>query len=131
MNDEILNRTVGRYRQLAQLNSEMEGAVHAGDFERVTLLCRLMDDLQAAVQADDGAVLNLLRQRGDGHDGRILELLALMQDIQERSQRLLPHLNAIMAVQRSELQKLRQGGVLLQGYKQPVVRAGGRISSTN
>ena len=61
----------------------------------------------------------------------MLELLSLMQEIQERNQRLLPHLNAALAVQQSELRTLRRGGVVLHGYRQTVVQTGRRISSAN
>ena len=61
----------------------------------------------------------------------MLELLSLMQEIQERNQRLLPHLNAALAVQQSELRTLRRGGVVLHGYKQTVVQTGRRISTAN
>ena len=73
----------------------------------------------------------LLGQGGDGHEGRVLELLSLMQEIQERSQRLLPHLNAVLAVQQSERRALRRGNEVLQGYRQPPGQTGRRISSTN
>lgn len=127
----ILDRTIDQYRELARLNGQIEQAVYGGDYERSEQLCRIVSELQDAVRADNSAVLAMLREHGDDHDGRMMALLALMQEIQERNQRLLPHLNAALAVQRSELHALRKGGALLQGYKQPGVQAGRRISSTH
>ena len=131
MGTALLDRTIDQYRELARLNAEIEQAVYRNDHERIDQLCLSVGELQEAVRADDSAVLALLRQQGDGQDGRVLELLSLMQEIQERNQRLLPHLNAALAVQQSELRTLRRGGVVLHGYKQSVVQTGRRISSAN
>lgn len=131
MGAALLDRTIGQYRKLARLNAEIEQAVSRGDHESIDRLCRTMTELQESVRADDSRVLALLGQDGDGHEGRVLELLSLMQEIQERNQRLLPHLNAVLAVQQSERRALRRGNEVLQGYRQPVGQTGRRISSTN
>ena len=131
MGAALLDRTINQYRELARLNAEIEQAVYRGDHESIDRLCRTMTELQESVRADDSRVLTLLGQGGDGHEGRVLELLSLMQEIQERNQRLLPHLNAALAVQQSELRTLRRGGVVLHGYKQTVVQTGRRISTAN
>ena len=131
MNTALLDRTIDQYRELARLNAEIEQAVYRNDHERIDQLCLSVRELQESVRADDSAVLSLLRQQGDGQDGRVLELLSLMQEIQERNQRLLPHLNAALAVQQNELRTLRRGGVVLHGYKQTVVQTGRRISTAN
>lgn len=131
MNTALLDRTIDQYRELARLNAEIEQAVYRNDHERIDQLCLSVRELQESVRADDSAVLALLRRQGDGQDGRVLELLSLMQEIQERNQRLLPHLNAALAVQQSELRTLRRGGVVLHGYRQTVVQTGRRISSAN
>ena len=131
MGTALLDRTIDQYRELARLNAEIEQAVYRNDHERIDQLCLSVRELQESVRADDSAVLALLRRQGDGQDGRVLELLSLMQEIQERNQRLLPHLNAALAVQQSELRTLRRGGVVLHGYKQTVVQTGRRISTAN
>ena len=131
MGTALLDRTIDQYRELARLNAEIEQAVYRNDHERIDQLCLSVRELQESVRADDSAVLALLRRQGDGQDGRVLELLSLMQEIQERNQRLLPHLNAALAVQQSELRTLRRGGVVLHGYRQTVVQTGRRISSAN
>ena len=131
MGTALLDRTIDQYRELARLNAEIEQAVYRNDHERIDQLCLSVGELQEAVRADDSAVLALLRQQGDGQDGRVLELLSLMQEIQERNQRLLPHLNAVLAVQQSERRALRRGNEVLQGYRQPPGQTGRRISSTN
>lgn len=131
MNTALLDRTIDQYRELARLNAEIEQAVYRNDHERIDQLCLSVRELQESVRADDSAVLALLRRQGDGQDGRVLELLSLMQEIQERNQRLLPHLNAALAVQQNELRTLRRGGVVLHGYRQTVVQTGRRISSAN
>ena len=131
MGTALLDRTIDQYRELARLSAEIEQAVYAGDHEQIDQLSRSMGELQESVRADDSAVLALLRRQGDGQNGRVLELLSLMQEIQERNQRLLPHLNAALAVQQNELRTLRRGGVVLHGYKQTVVQTGRRISTAN
>ena len=131
MGTALLDRTIDQYRELARLNAEIEQAVYRNDHERIDQLCLSVRELQESVRADDSAVLALLRRQGDGQDGRVLELLSLMQEIQERNQRLLPHLNAALAVQQNELRTLRRGGVVLHGYKQTVVQTGRRISTAN
>ena len=131
MGTALLDRTIDQYRELARLNAEIEQAVYRNDHERIDQLCLSVRELQESVRADASAALALLRRQGDGQDGRVLELLSLMQEIQERNQRLLPHLNAALAVQQSELRTLRRGGVVLHGYKQTVVQTGRRISTAN
>ena len=131
MGTALLDRTINQYRELARLNTEIEQAVYRGDHEDIDRLCRAVSELQESVRADDSRVLALLGQGDDGHEGRVLELLSLMQEIQERNQRLLPHLNAVLAVQQSERRALRRGNEVLQGYRQPVGQTGRRISSTN
>ena len=60
---------------------------------------------------------------------RLKELHCLMSRIRERNERLTPQLTGIMAVQRDELNKMRQGSTMLQGYAAPAQQTGKHLSS--
>lgn len=132
MKNEIIAQSLAQYRQIARLNGDIEQTLQDRDIDTLVMLCETMNDLQEEVKVNDSAVLALLRQQRELHESaQVQELLTLMQEIQERNQRLVPQISGIMAVQRNELQKLNSGNTLLQGYKSAPPQTGKRISSAS
>ncbi len=132
MDNTCIEQSLVRYRQLADMGGDIERALQARDAGALTSLCRDMNTLQEEVKANDAALLDLLQRQQDLREHEQMhELVTLMRHIQERNQRLMPQIRSIMAVQRNELQKLRQGTKVLQGYRPAPSQTGRRISSAN
>lgn len=131
MENTLIAQSLMQYQQIARLSADIEQALQVRDIETLSGLCETMNGLQQAVQAGGSALLNLLRSRRDLRESaEVRELLAIMEQIKERNQRLAPRINGIMAVQRNELQQLNKGNTLLQGYRKTSPQTGHRISST-
>jgi len=132
MENTRIEQSLRQYRQIGRLSEDIETTLQERNVDLLSSLYRTMSKLQEEVKADDSAILDLLRLRPDLHNSvHMHELLTLMQQIQERIQRLMPQINDIMAVHRNELQKLKKGNTLLQGYCTSPDQTGRRISSTN
>ena len=130
MENEIIAHSIAQYRQIARLGDDIEQALQSRGIDALSMLCESMNALQEEVKINDRKVLDQLQNRPDLQENeQVQELLALMQKIQRRNQRLAPQLNGIMAVQRNELQKLNKGNTLLQGYSPSPHQTGKRISS--
>lgn len=128
----MIEQSLTRYRELVRLSADIEQAIADRNTGPIPALCEAMNARQEEAKALDGAVLARVRERRDSRETENLrELLALMREIQERNHRLLSQVNGIMAVQRHELQKLRNGNTLLQGYQTAAPQTGRRISSSN
>jgi hypothetical protein len=132
MDQQLLQRSVDRYQQIARMQTEIEQALQARNNDRMVALATDMTVLQEEAKADDAALLDCLRRQPDVEaDDTVRSLLALMEDIRTRNQRLTSQLQGIMAVQRNELQKLKQGNTVLQGYRPVNDQTGKRISVSN
>jgi hypothetical protein len=131
MKNTLIAQALIQYQHIARLSADIEQALQVRDIDTLSALCETMNGLQDAVQASDSALLDLLRNRRDLRESaEMLELLAIMEQIKVRNQRLTPQINGIMAVQRNELQQLNKGNTLLQGYRTTSPQTGRRISST-
>ena len=126
-----LRQAVARYRQINQLSLEIEQAILHNRLENIAELSELMQQTQEQVKNDDTHLLTLFRnQPGLGEDQTVQEWLSLMEMIHARNQQLLPRINSILALQRNELQTLRRGSSVLQGYRPAIVHTGRRLSSS-
>jgi len=127
----LIIQAVAQYRLLNRLSLEIEQAIQNNAFAALPALCVQLDQAQAAAKTGDTDLLALLRTQPERRgDAATKEWLALMEGIHARNQRLLPHLNSIMAVQRNELHTLKKGSLVLQGYRPGSVQTGRRISSS-
>ena len=91
-----------------------------------------MDELQHEAKENDAAILDLLRNRPEiRRSPPTQELMTLMRSIQERNLRIAAQLKGIMAVQRNDLQKMKKGNTVLQGYRPVADYTGRRISISN
>ena len=132
MNPSILEQSIHQYQELAQLGASIEQAVYAGEIASVRSLCEVMIALQEQIQANEGDLHASLRQHRNDVPRQISELLSLMQQIQERNQRLIPHINGIKALQRNELKQLKIGLETARGYaSHHARRTGSIINSSN
>jgi len=127
----LIAQAADQYRQLDLLGAEIEAAIQCNDLAALPALCGHLDALQEQARGFDHQLFAQLR----GHQ-ELLDLddtkewLQRMQAIQERNQRLVPHLRSIMAIQRNEVHTLRQGNSMLQGYKPGIAQTERRFSSS-
>lgn len=132
MKNSIIEQSITQYQQIDRLSADIEQAIRERNAYALNSIYTQMNTLQEEVKTNDGAILDLLRYRQDLKESiQMKELLDLMQQIKERNQRLMPQLIGIIAVQRNELQILRKGNSLLQGYRSIPHQTGRRISSAN
>ena len=127
----LIEQAVAHYRLINQFGLEIEQALQKNDLAALPALCAHLNEAQAEAKTRDSDLLSLLRDHAELREGAATkEWLQLMQRIRERNQRLVPHLNSIMAVQRNELHTLKKGASVLQGYRPGSVQTGRRISSS-
>lgn len=132
MDLQLLERSLARYQQIARVQLEIEQTIPTRNSERIVVLAHELTTLQEAAKSDDQTLLETLRQQPDLHPhDAIRALLTLMGEIRTRNLRLTSQLQGIMAVQRNELQKLKQGNTVLQGYRPAIDQTGKRISVSN
>ena len=127
----LLQQSVARYRQINQLSLEIEQAVLHNRLDDITELYTRMGQAQEQAKNDDANLSDLLRNQPElGEHHAVREWLSLMEMIHARNQHLLPRINSILALHRSELQTLRRGSSVLQGYRPAAVHTGRRLSSS-
>lgn len=128
----LIQQSLDQYKLLAECNENIEKAIQSRDNESVFSLCAILNELQEGVKENDNAILALIRKHQElKKSAQMQELLALMQKIQEWNRRMASHLKGIMAVQRNEMQKLKKGNTVLQGYLPKIDQTGRRISVCN
>ncbi len=126
-----LQQSVARYRQINKLSLEIEQAILHNRLDDIAELCELMDLAQENAKSDDTHLSSLLlNQPGLIEDSAAREWLSLMEMIHARNQELLPRINSILALHRNELQTLRKGSSVLQGYRPSTVQTGRRLTSS-
>ncbi|MCL1980336.1 MAG: hypothetical protein FWG62_04585 [Proteobacteria bacterium] len=127
----LIEQAAARYRQLDSLGQAIEQNIQNNELTAAAEISARLDALQEEAKAPDSELFHLLRHHRFLRELDITkEWLQLMQGIQERNQRLMPHIKSIMAMQRSEQQTLQKGNSMLQGYKPTIASTGKRFSSS-
>jgi len=132
MEQTLIQQSLEQYRKIAGVHDDIEQAVQTRNCEAITALSATLDEMQHGAKENDAAILGLLRNRPEMRDSAPMgELLALMRAIQQRNLRLAAQLKGIMAVQRNDMQTMRKGNTVLQGYRPVADYTGRRISISN
>ncbi len=132
MEQTLIQQSLTQYRRIAGVHDKIEQAVQTRNIEALYSLSATLDELQRGAKENDSAILDLLRNRAEmRHSPPMRELLTLMRAIQERNHRIAAQLKGIMAVQRNDLQKMKKGNTVLQGYRPVADHTGRRISISN
>lgn len=130
MVSSFIEQSLALYRQQVQIGNEIEHTLQSGQFGHLAAQTQYLHELQMAAQESDGMLLaSIGNDVSPSHNG-LHELLDLMGTVQQHHARLLPQLQGIMALHRDELNKMRRGNTMLQGYSSPTRTTGKRISST-
>jgi len=126
-----IEQAVVQYRFINRLSMEIEQAIQKNNLDPLAALCAQLNQEQEAAKPHDCTLLDMLRDQMEPREYiETKEWFMLMRCIHERNQRLLPHINSILAVQRNELRTLNKGAAVLQGYHSGSVQTGRRISSS-
>lgn len=127
----LIEQAVIQYRFINRLSMEIEEAIQKNNLETLTALFAQLNQEQEEAKPRDSTLLDMLQDQKELREhAETKEWLMLMRCIHERNQRLLPHINSILAVQRNELRTLNKGAAVLQGYHSGSVQTGRRISSS-
>ena len=132
MEQTLIQQSLEQYRRIAGVHDDIEQAVQTRNCEAIAELSATLDELQHEAKENDAAILDLLRNRPEiRRSPPTQELMTLMRSIQERNLRIAAQLKGIMAVQRNDLQKMKKGNTVLQGYRPVADYTGRRISISN
>jgi paraquat-inducible protein B len=132
MEQTLIQQSLEQYRKIAGVHDDIEQAVQTRNCEAIAELSATLDELQHEAKENDAAILDLLRNRPEiRRSPPTQELMTLMRSIQERNLRIAAQLKGIMAVQRNDLQKMKKGNTVLQGYRPVADYTGRRISISN
>ncbi|MBM9513149.1 hypothetical protein [Desulfogranum marinum] len=126
----IIEKALDTYRTILALMTEIEQLLPGQDIERMLEKYQQMMHSQDEAKELDQKILNLLNTVSDPTGStKILDLLDLMQKIQDTNHRLTPQMQAIMAVQKNELNKLNQGSNMMRRYHSHTRQTGQLVSN--
>lgn len=126
----IIEKALDTYRTILALMTEIEHLLPGQDIERMLEKYQQMMHSQDEAKELDQKILNLLNTVSDPTGStKVLDLLDLMQKIQDTNHRLTPQMQAIMAVQKNELNKLNQGSNMMRHYHSHTRQTGQLVSS--
>jgi len=128
----IIQQSLDQYKMIAECNKKIEQAIQARNNEAVISLSETLNELQEEAKNNDNAILNLVREHKEfTKNDHLQELLTLMQEIHQWNRRMASHVQGIIALQHNELQKIKKGNTVLQGYAPKIDQTGRRISVSN
>lgn len=132
MNPTALERSLQQYRELDQLGVAIEQAVQANTTENMPALCDALSALHQAIEAQAGDLHICLRAHKHEVQSQVRELKSLMQQIEDRNQRIIPRIQGILAVQRKEMAQLKIGLETARGYaSNQVLRTGSVVNRSS
>ncbi|WP_319548160.1 hypothetical protein [Desulfogranum marinum] len=127
----IIEQALATYRTILAQLTEIEQLLSSHDTEAMLEKYQQMMDSQHQAKELDQEILKLLPNVNDPtRSTKILDLLDLMQKIQTTNHRLMPRIQGIMAVYKSELNKLKQGSSMMRRYHSHTRQTGKLLSSS-
>lgn len=128
---EKLNASIMQYQLIVQ-QLQAVGAALANDGQPLLERVQSLQQQQAAAQADDVLLLELLGQQPVAAALRPLlaQRLDLIAEVLELNRLLLPRINGMMSLISHELGDLQMGRRVLGGYKQSVQKQGRIVKSS-
>ena len=125
-----IDQALGTYGSIHALLLEMEQLLNSRRTAELVEKQQQVARLQEQAKVLDKEILAQMQEGGLNGDGRVAELLDLMQAIQSLNRRITPQLQAIMAVQREEIRKIRTGSTMMRGYHSNNSNSGRLVSRT-
>ena len=129
---ELHQQSLQQYKTFYNLTLTMEKTLEQPDAEQIIGLTLELEKMQKAIRRTD-AQLNRCFQGGHFPENSSCHItrLGLMQKIIEKNKALSPRVQAMMAMQASELTKIKQGQNTLGGYTDQASKAGRIIDTAN
>ena len=126
----IIEKALATYRTILTRMAEIEQLLPGQDTKRMLEKYQQMMHSQDEAKELDQEVLSVLNTVNDPtRSTKILDLLDLMQEIQDLNHRLTPQIQAIMAVHKNELDKLKQGSSMMRYYHSHTRQTGQLVSN--
>lgn len=132
MDLKLIDQSLLNYQKIAEKMREIDKALHTRSSVLIATLHQELNTLYESARATDGIILDMVRNSPqDKEDGRLGHLLTLMETVHHANQKMSAQLHSILAVHRDELQKMKKGNTLLQGYRPVSSHTGKKISISN
>lgn len=126
----VIEKALDTYRTILSLLNEIERLLPGQNIDLLMQKYHEMMTNQDKAKKLDQEVLNILSTvDGRENGGKVLDLLDLMQQIQDKNHRLTPQIQGIMAVTREELKKIKSGSNMMRRYHSNTDKTGRRIST--
>lgn len=128
--EHLLRESVGRYRALLVLQSEVNDALKKARPSEIEALAEHLGSLQQQAAKVDLCLLPLLEQEGEAAAASPLfhERQALLEECARQIRMLLPGAEAGKAVVAAELMQLKEGRTALAGYDSGERDRGNRVN---
>ncbi len=130
--EKLQRNSVRQYREFHALTEALEEPLQRLDVAEIVHLTHRLEKLKKEVRKTD-AQINGVTPPGHGAGSRQLqaERLELMKKIRTLNSRLMPRIQAMMAVQASELGRIKNGMNSLGGYANAAPKSGKIINTSN
>lgn len=130
--NELEQQSLREYNTFLDLTLALEGSLEPIDTDKVRQLTSELEQIKQTIRATDE---KLNRYFEEGHHVPEKSLSAkrieLMQKIVSKNKALSPKIQAMMAMQSSELATIRHGRNTLDGYANPSSKTGRIINTAN
>ena len=129
---ELQQQSLQQYKTFYDLTLTMERTLEQPDAEEILRLSLELELMEETVRGTD-VQLNRYLEQGLLVEGSPFHVqrLEFMQKIVDKNKALSPKIQAMMAMQSSELSKIRQGRHTLGEYASPTSKAGRIINTSN
>lgn len=132
MDLKLVELSLLNYQKIAEKMREIDQALHTRSSVLIANLHEELNTLYESARATDRVILDMVRKNPQNkEDKHLSRLLALMETVHRANQKMNAQLHSILAVHRDELQKMKKGNSLLQGYRPAAIHTGKRISISN
>ncbi len=130
--NELQQQSLQQYNTFYKLTLAVENSLLPLNTEKINQLSRELDQIKEKVRKTDIRLNAFLQQNTQAAESQLnAERLALMQKIIDKNTTLSPKIQAMMAMQASELSKIKQGRNTLGGYTSQASKAGRIINTAN
>ena len=132
MDVKSVEQSLLNYQKIVEKMREIDKALQSRSSVLITALHQELNTLFESARATDGLILDMVRKNPQNkEDERLSRLLALMATVHRTNQKMSAQLHSILAVHRDELQKMKKGNTLLQGYRPATIHTGKKLSISN
>ncbi len=129
--EELLKESIRLYQEMLGKTRAVKDSASSADPQRLTHLSEELTKLQEQLAQTDQELISCFK-----HDPKLphtplnQERIALIQELVELTDSLLPSLKGVMAIQREELKKIAAGRKVMSGYRSNLDKRGGLVNTS-